>query len=161
MFSRHSVLAAALLLLALAGCSNHPASDSVKAFTMAMADSAWSRGWNILTPSTRAAWDSTAAVMQRFGYQESSHYLSTLSVPVTAEEFPEMDGEMLFTRMAQSSPEITRLSDTVREVELRDSLTALVTVATVDGDQVIPVRLVEGDWLLDLTSLTPPAPEPE
>jgi len=145
--------------LVLCSCANHPASDSVKAFTMAMADSSWSEAWEMLTPGTRAAWDSTAAVMQRFGYLESSEYLSTLEVPVTAEEFTQLDGEMLFVRMARSYPQATQLSGEVRGVELRDSVTALVTVATVDGSQIIPVRQIGESWLIDLTTLTPPPAE--
>lgn len=140
----------------VSGCSNHPASDSVKAFSMAMADSSWTDAWEMLTPATKAAWDSTATVMQRFGYTESSEYLSTLETPVTSEEFAELSGEMLFERMAQSSPDVGELSGEVRSVELRDSVTALVTVATVDGPQVIPVRLIGERWLIDLTTLTPP-----
>jgi hypothetical protein len=150
------VVAMVILALVLAGCSNHPASDSVKAFAMAMADSSWSDAWGMLTPGTRAAWDSTAVVMQRFGYTESSEYLSTLEVPVTSEEFAELDGELLFERMAQTYPDAADLSGEVRGVELSDSVTALVTVATVDGPQIIPVRLIGENWLLDLTTLTPP-----
>lgn len=150
-------LPAALILTA--GCSNHPASDSVKAFAIAMSDSSWSDAWNMLTPQTQAAWDSTAVVMQRFGYTESSQYLSSLQAPVTEIEFPELDGELLFVRMVQSAPEVTDLSSSVRDVELRDSVTALVTVATVDGSQIIPVKLVGDRWLIDLTTLTPPPVE--
>ena len=163
MFSRMILLSAAAVLLALSsGCSNHPASDSVKAFSMALADSSWSRAWDLLTPSTRAAWDSTATVMRRFGYTESSRYLSTLETPVTQAEFDSLTGEMLFLRMMESNPGVRELSGSVRGVELRDSLTALVTVATVDGSQIIPVRLIQDRWLIDLTTLSPPAvPEEE
>ena len=148
-----------VMVLTLTGCTNHPASDSVKAFAMAMADSSWTDAWDMLTPGTQTAWDSTAVIMQRFGYTESSQYLSTLEVPVTPEEFTQLDGELLFVRMAQSYPEAADLSGEVRGVELRDSVTALVTVATVDGPQIIPVRLIDDRWLIDLTTLTPPAAE--
>lgn len=151
------VLATAALLIA-AACSNHPASDSVKAFTIALSDSAWTDAWSMLTPSSQAAWDSTAAVMKRFGYTESLHYLSTLETEISPEEFEQLNGEVLFVRMMETYPEVRELSGAVRNVELRDSLTALVTVATVDGPQIIPVRLVDQEWLLDLTSIAPPAP---
>lgn len=146
-------------VLALTGCTNHPASDSVKAFALAMADSSWTDAWEMLTPGTQTAWDSTAVIMQRFGYTESSQYLSTLETPVTPEEFAQLTGELLFVRMAQSYPEAADLSGEVRGVELRDSVTALVTVATVDGPQIIPVRLIGEKWLIDLTTLAPPAAE--
>jgi hypothetical protein len=155
-----SVLVIVVVFLVGTGCGNHPASDSVKAFTIALADSSWSDAWELLTPGTRAAWDSTAVVFHQFGYTESFDFLASLSVPVTEEEFAAMDGELLFTRMAQSSPEIAELSSSVRGVELSDSTTAFVTIATSEGEQLIPVRFVEGIWLLDLTTLTPP-PEPE
>ena len=146
-------------VLTASGCTNHPASDSVKAFTMAMADSSWTDAWNMLTPGTQTAWDSTAVIMQRFGYTESSQYLSTLATPLSPEEFAQLTGELLFVSMAQSYPETADLSGDVRVVELTDSVTALVTVATVDGPQIIPVRLIDDRWLIDLTTLTPPAAE--
>jgi len=134
-----------VLVILGAGCGNHPASDSVKAFTIALADSSWSEAWQLLTPDTRAVWDSTAVVFHQFGYTE---------------EFASMDGEVLFTRMVQTSGEVSELSSSVRSVELTDSTTALVTIATSQGEQIIPVKLVGDRWLLDLTTLTPP-PEPE
>ena len=160
MFSRIRALTLAVsaLFLAGTGCWNHPASDSVKAFTIALSDSSWSEAWQMLTPETRATWDSTAVVFSHFGYTESAGFLSTLSVPVTEEEFALLDGEMLFSRMLQNSPESTELSSSVRGVELTDSVTALVTVATSEGEQIVPVRLVNDRWLLDLTTLTPPPP---
>ncbi|MCK5131249.1 MAG: hypothetical protein KAR40_03755 [Candidatus Sabulitectum sp.] len=148
------------VFLAGAGCGNHPASDSVKAFTVALADSSWSDAWQMVTPATQAIWDSTAVVFLHFGYTEGAEFLSTLSVPVTEEEFISLDGEMLFTRMVQSAPETAELSSSVRGVELADSTTALVTVATSEGEQIIPVKLVGGHWLLDLTMLTPPPETP-
>jgi hypothetical protein len=154
MFSRVAVLG--MLIILSCGCVNHPASDSVKLFAMALADSSWSDAWNQLTPGTRAAWDSTAVVMQRFGYTESTPFLTALETPLTEEEFGQMTGELLFTRMVESAPDIRQLSSSVRSVELVDSVTALVTVATVDGSQIIPVKLIGQRWLIDLTSLTPP-----
>ncbi len=151
-----SVFLTALLPAVLSGCGNHPASDTVKAFTIALADSSWEDAWNMLTPETQAAWDSTAVVFHRFGYTESSQYLLSLSAPITMDEFSELSGEMLFIRMVQSAPESAELSGSVRNVTLHDSLTALVTVATIDGDQIIPVRLIGERWLLDLTTLAPP-----
>lgn len=138
------------------GCGNHPASDSVKAFKIALADSLWSDAWHMLTPETQAAWDSTAAVIQRFGYTESTEFLSALSVPVTEVEFISLDGEMLFVRMVEDAPETAELSSSVRGVQLVDTTTALVTVATSEGEQIIPVKLVGDRWLLDLTTLRPP-----
>ncbi len=163
MFSRirSLTLAVTALFLAGTGCWNHPASDSVKAFTLALSDSSWAEAWQMLTPETQATWDSTAVVFSQFGYTESADFLSTLSVPISEEEFVLLDGEMLFTRMLQSSPGSTELSSSVRGVELADSLTALVTVATSEGEQIIPVRLVNERWLLDLTTLTPPPIAPE
>ncbi len=70
-----------------------------------------------------------------------------------------MNGEMLFTRMVMSAPETAVLSSSVKGVEVTDSLTALVTVSTIEGEQVIPVRLVGESWLLDLTTMTPPVLE--
>jgi len=60
--------------------------------------------------------------------------------------------------MVESAPAIAELSSSVRDVELVDSTTALVTIATSAGEQIIPVEFVEGHWLIDLTTLTP-APE--
>ncbi len=157
MLSRTFFFSAVLAIIVTGvGCGNHPASDSVKAFKIALADSSWSDAWQMLTPETQAVWDSTAAVIQRFGYTESTEFLSTLSVPVTEEEFTSLDGEMLFTRMAEDAPETAELSSAVRGVQLVDSTTALVTVATSEGEQVIPVKLVGDRWLLDLTTLTAP-----
>ncbi|MCD4706360.1 MAG: hypothetical protein K8S62_01325 [Candidatus Sabulitectum sp.] len=153
-------LAAFAIFVTGTGCGNHPASDSVKAFKTALADSLWSDAWQMLTPETQAAWDSTAAVIQRFGYTESTEFLSTLSVPVTEEEFISLDGEMLFSRMVEDAPETAELSSSVRGVQLVDSTTALVTIATSEGSQIIPVKLVEDHWLLDLTTLTPPPETP-
>ncbi len=138
------------------GCGNHPASDSVKAFTIALADSSWTDAWQMLTPETQSVWDSTAVVIQRFGYTESSEFLLSLSVPVTEEEFPALNGEILFVRMISNAHETEDLSCSVRGVELTDSTTALVTLATSEGEQIIPVKLIDGRWLLDLTTLTPP-----
>ncbi|MCK5786665.1 MAG: hypothetical protein KAH54_08925 [Candidatus Sabulitectum sp.] len=138
------------------GCGNHPASDSVKAFTIALSDSSWSDAWQMLTPGTQAAWDSTAAVIHRFGYTESAEFLAGLSAPVTEEEFADLNGELLFIRMVEDAPEIADLSSSVRGVELADSATALVTIATSQGSQIIPVKQVGNRWLLDLTTLTPP-----
>ena len=154
MFCRRALPVLSVLLLA--ACASHPASDAVKGFAMAMSDSSWNRAWNMLTPETKAAWDSTASIMQQFGYEECSEYLSSLAVPVSPEEFALMDGEMLFIAMAASSPETASLSGSVRGVDERDSLTALVTVATVDGPQTVPVRKIQGRWLLDLTGMIPP-----
>ncbi len=156
MFYKLSTTGLAVLVILGAGCGNHPASDSVKAFTIALADSSWSDAWQLLTPDTRAVWDSTAVVFHQFGYRESSEFLASLSVPVTQEEFAAMDGEMLFTRMVQTSGEVSDLSSSVRGVELTDSTTALVRIATSQGEQIIPVKLVGDRWLLDLTTLTPP-----
>jgi hypothetical protein len=165
MFCRFPKTALSLLLFCVlligSGCGNHPASDAVKAFKMALADSSWSEAWRMLTPETQAAWDSTAVVFHRFGYTESQEFLSALSVPVTAEEFALLNGEMLFTRMVESAPETAGLSSSVRSVELSDSITALVTIATSGGTQIIPVRLVGDRWLIDLTTLTPPPETPE
>ncbi len=160
MLSRTLLFILGAVFLAVAGCGNHPASDSVKAFTFALSDSSWSDAWQMVTPETRAIWDSTAVVFQRFGYTESSEFLNTLSVPITEEEFTSINGEMLFTRMVQSAPETAELSSSVRGVELPDSTTALVTIATSEGEQIVPVKLVEGRWLLDLTTLTPPPEVP-
>ena len=158
MLSRNLLLtfAVPVVIAAGIGCGNHPASDSVKAFTIALSDSSWSDAWQMLTPGTQAAWDSTAAVIHRFGYTESAEFLAGLSVPVTEEDFAALDGELLFIRMVEDAPEVAELSSSVRGVELADSTTALVTIATSGGSQIIPVKLVEDKWLLDLTTLTPP-----
>lgn len=157
MFSRTVISAFAIVTVLSAGigCGNHPASDSVKAFTIALADSSWSDAWEMLTPETRAIWDSTAVIFHQFGYTESTEFLSSLSVPVTEEDFASLDGEMLFTGMVQGASEISELSSSVRSVELADSTTALVTIATSEGEQIIPVKLIEDRWLLDLTTITP------
>ncbi len=157
---RFRILFSAFVLSALftvgIGCGNHPASDSVKAFTIALADTSLSEAWQMLTPETRAVWDSTAVVFNNFGYTECSEYFSSLSVPITEEEFSTLDGEMLFVRMIENTPETADLSSSVRSVELTDSTTALVTLATSSGEQVIPVKFVGDRWLLDLTMLSPP-----
>ncbi len=157
MFSRTVISAFAIVAVLSAGigCGNHPASDSVKAFTIALADSSWSDAWEMLTPETQAVWDSTAVIFHQFGYTESTEFLSSLSVPVTEEDFASLDGEMLFTGMVQGASEISELSSSVRGVELADSTTALVTIATSEGEQIIPVKLIEDRWLLDLRTITP------
>ncbi len=157
MFSKTVIMAFAMIvvLLAGAGCGNHPASDSVKAFTIALSDSAWSDAWQMLTPETQAMWDSTAVIFHQFGYTESTEFLLSLSVPVTEEDFASLDGEMLFTGMVRGASEISELSSSVRSVELADSTTALVTIATSEGEQIIPVKLIEDRWLLDLTTISP------
>lgn len=163
MFCRKALIIPVVIMtvfFAGTGCGNHPASDSVKAFTIALADSSWSDAWQMLTPETHATWDSTAVIFQHFGYTECTEFFATLSTPITEDEFTSINGELLFTRMLESTPEIAGLSSSVRGVELTDSTTALVTIATSEGDQIIPVRLVENRWLLDLTTLTPP-PEPQ
>lgn len=121
-----------------------------------MSDSSWSDAWLMLTPETRATWDSTAVVFQHFGFAESSVFLATLSDSLTEIEFASMDGEMLFVKMVQSSPETVGLSNSVRDVEVVNTNTALVTIATSEGDQIIPMKLIEDKWLLDLTRLAPP-----
>jgi len=145
-----------VLLISVVGCTNHPASDSVKAFSIALQDSAWTNAWNMLTPETQIAWDSTAVILHQFGYVESSSVLESLNSPVTEEEFLVLDGEMLFERMVSSAPEISNLSKSVRSVELADSVTALVTIATSTGNQIIPVKFDGVNWLIDLTTLAPP-----
>lgn len=149
-------LVVTLFLILVAGCTNHPASDSVKAFSIALEDSAWGSAWNMLTPETQIAWDSTAVILHEFGYTESRTFLESLNSPVTEEEFQILDGAMLFERMVSSSPEITNLSRSVRSVELSDSLTALVKIATSSGEQIIPVKFDGVNWLIDLTTLSPP-----
>ncbi len=145
-----------VFLFSVVGCTNHPASDSVKAFSIALQDSAWTSAWNMLTPETQTAWDSTAVILHQFGYVESSSVLESLNSPVTEEEFLVLDGEMLFERMVSSAPETTNLSKSVRSVELADSVTALVTIATSTGNQIIPVKFDGVNWLIDLTTLSPP-----
>ncbi len=149
-------VAVAVLSMSVVGCTNHPASDSVKAFSIALEDSAWTSAWNMLTIETQTAWDSTAVILHQFGYMESSSVLETLNSPVTEEEFLVLDGEMLFERMVSTAPEITNLSKSVRSVELADSVTALVTIATSTGNQIIPVKFDGVNWLIDLTTLSPP-----
>jgi hypothetical protein len=146
-----------LVALLLPGCSQDPAEGTVKAFVAYLESGSGTEAWNLLTPETRAVYDSTVAVLQRFGYEESRLALDSLAGGLTPEEFAELSGLDLFLRMVAENPECASLSGRVRSVEHVSEARAVVIVSTSMGPQEVCVELREGRWLLDLTTLTPPA----
>ncbi len=154
-------LAPPILALLLASCGGSGASRAVQEFAGALSDSSYDTAWNLLTPSTRHLYDSTVVVLHHFGYTEASGALSGLAGEMTEEEFAALDGQTLFSRMVSRSETAHSLSTSIRSVDYRDSTLAVVVVRTTDGPQEIPVRLVEGVWLVDLTTLAPPMEEAE
>ncbi len=154
------VRAAAILCTAvLASCGGNDASRTVQTFASALADSSYDEAWDLLTPGTRHMYDSTVVVLHHFGYAEALAPLTALAGEMTEQEFAALDGRELFSRMVSRSETAHSLSTSIRSVDYRDSVLAVVVVRTGEGPQEIPVRLVDGAWLIDLTSLAPPSEE--
>ncbi len=149
-----------LVVAVLCGCGQDPAAQVVKAFVRNLDEGASSEAWDLLSPSTMAVYDSTAVVLQRFGYEESRGALDSLMGGVTPEEFAEMDGRDLFIGMTSENPDAGNLSGTVRSVRHVSEFRRVVILSTDSGLQEVGVELVGERWLVDLTTLTPPS-EPE
>jgi hypothetical protein len=149
----------ALALTALAlGCGGGRAVEAVEEFARAMEDSSYESAWEMITPGSRAWYDSTVVILHHFGYTEAAPALVELADSMSENEFLELTGRELFVRMASRAGAL-ELSTSVASVRYPDSLTAVVTVRTGDGPQEIPLEMVGGEWLVDLTRLTPPAGE--
>lgn len=151
---RAGFLTAILLLAACGGTDS--ASEAVRAFSGAMEDSSYHRAWSLITPESRQWYDSTAAVLHRFGWLESRSAVTELAGEMTEEEFLNLTGEDIFARMAGSSDDVHNLSTSIKSVTYPDSLVGVVVVRTEDGLQEIVVRKTGEQWLIDLTSLLPP-----
>jgi len=147
--------AAAAALMACGGGSG--ASRAVEDFAEAMADSAYGDAWEMLTPATQARYDSTVAVLRRFGWPESREALTDMAGEITEEEFDTLTGRGLFVLSSATHPETADLSDAIESVTRPDSGVAVVVLETNIGPQEVVVRRIEGRWLLDLTQLRPPA----
>lgn len=145
-----------LVSIALFGCGQDPSAQVVKAFVKDLESGAVEDAWELLTPGTHAVYDSTVAVLQRFGFEESRVALDSLFGGLTPEEFAALDGKGLFVRMTGANDQCRNLSGTVRSVRhISDSL-CVVVLSTALGTQEVGVELCGGRWLVDLTTLTPP-----
>ncbi len=113
----------------------------------------------MITPESRQWYDSTVVILGHFGYAEAAPALEELAGGMTEEEFEALTGRDLFVRMIASSETAGRLSTSIRSVDYRDSTLAVVVVRTDEGPQEIPVRLVGGEWLIDIARMSPPAGE--
>ncbi len=149
-----------MAVLLVCGCGQDPAAQVVKAFAACLDGGSAPEAWELLSPGTHAVYDSTAAVLKRFGYDESLAALDSLAGGVTPEEFAAMDGRDLFLRMAAANPECCDLSGSVRSVEHISESLSVVVLSTADGSQEVGVVFSGGRWLVDLTTLSPPS-QPE
>jgi hypothetical protein len=155
---RRAALTVCTAVLVIAACGGGSgASRAVEGFVASMADSAYGQAWDLLTPSTQAQYDSTMAVLRRFGWPESRESLTDMVGEVTEAQFDTMTGRGLFTLSSAAHPESRDLSDAIESVTHPDSGVAVVVLNTNNGPQEIVVRRIEGKWLLDLTELRPPA----
>lgn len=132
------------------------ASSVVTSFSTAISDSNYQEAWTLITPESRHWYDSTASVLHEFGWIESEAAVTSLAGSMTEEEFLSLTGEDIFVRMVSMSEDVHNLSTSIESVSYPDSLVGVVVVRTVDGLQEIIVRNIGGEWLIDLTSLTPP-----
>ena len=132
------------------------ASSVVASFSTAISDSNYQEAWTLITPGSRQWYDSTASVLHEFGWIESEAAVTTLAGSMTEEEFLSLTGEDIFVRMVSMSEDVHNLSTSIKSVSYPDSLVGVVVVRTDDGLQEIVVRNIGGEWLIDLTSLTPP-----
>lgn len=149
----------AVFLACVAVCScgkTDSASGVVSAFSAAISDSSYSEAWNMITPMSRQWYDSTASVLHEFGWIESQAAVIALADSMTEEEFLALTGEDIFERMVSRSEDVHNLSTNIKSVSYPDSLVGVVVVRTDDGLQEIIVRKIGEEWLIDLTSLTPP-----
>jgi len=152
----------AVFLLVGWGCGNpEGASAAAIAFAQALSDSLYSEAWELTTPDSRLWYDSTVTILHRFGWIESQAAVTQLAGEMTEEEFSDLSGEVLFSRMVAASPEAHNLSTSVSSVSYPDSVVGVVVMRTDDGLQEIVLRKVAESWLVDLTSLTPPIMEGE
>ncbi len=154
MYGKAILVCAAAVLLACGGGSGP--SRAVEGFVSAMADTAYAEAWEMLTPETRALYDSTVTVLRRFGWRESRESLSEMVGDITEQEFDTLTGRGLFALSSAAHPETGELSDAIESVTRPDSGIAVVVLDTNNGPQEIVVRRIEGRWLLDLTQLRPP-----
>lgn len=136
--------------------STDRASGVVSSFAEAIADSSYHEAWAMITPESRQWYDSTAAVLHRFGWTESREAVIGLVGDMTEEEFMSLTGEEIFVRMVGGSEDVHNLSTSIRSVTYPDSLVGVVVVRTEDGPQEIITRKVGDEWLIDLTGLMPP-----
>ncbi len=146
----------ALSIAVLACGKNDSASSTVKEFSQALADSSYHAAWELITPQSQQWYDSTAAVLHQFGWQESQEAVTNLAGEMTEEEFQALTGEDIFTRMVERSEDVHNLSTSIKSVTYPDSLVGVVVVRTDNGLQEVTVRKVGDQWLIDLTSLVPP-----
>lgn len=154
---RNIYMCLVFLLIALIACGDkRGASESVKSFATAIADSSYSDAWSLITPECRLWYDSTAAILQEFGWTESRETVCRLAGDMTEEEFLNLSGEVLFERMVNRSSDAHNLSTNIKSVSYPDSLLGVVVIRTDNGLQEIVVRKIGESWLIDLTSLTPP-----
>ncbi|NOQ22817.1 MAG: hypothetical protein GQ565_09270 [Candidatus Aegiribacteria sp.] len=147
----------ALLCLAFISCGKSDgASSVVAAFSTAISDSSYQEAWSLITPESRHRYDSTVAVLHEFGWIESEAAVTSLAGNMTEEDFLSLTGENIFVRMVSVSEDVHNLSTRIKSANYPDSLIGVVVVRTDDGLQEIIVRKIGGEWLIDLTSLTPP-----
>jgi len=132
------------------------ASVVVTSFSVAISDSNYQEAWALITPESRQWYDSTASILHEFGWIESEAAVTSLAGSMTEEEFLSLTGEDIFVRMVSISEDVHNLSTSIKSVSYPDSLVGVVVVRTDDGLQEIIVRNIGGEWLIDLTSLTPP-----
>lgn len=146
-----------LFCIALISCGKSDrASSVVTAFSTSISDSNYQEAWSLITPQSRQWYDSTAAVLHEFGWGESQAAVTSLAGDMSEEEFLSLTGEDIFVRMVSMSEDVHNLSTNIKSVSYPDSLVGVVVVRTDDGLQEIIVRKIGGEWLIDLTSLTPP-----
>jgi hypothetical protein len=146
------------ICIALISCGEPDrASSVVSSFSTAISDSNYQEAWTLITPESQHWYDSTASVLHEFGWIESEAAVTSLAGIMTEEEFLNLTGEDIFVRMVSMSEDVHNLSTSIKSVSYPDSLVGVVVVRTDDGLQEIIVRKIGGEWLIDLTSLTPPA----
>jgi hypothetical protein len=152
-----SSIAIFLACIAVISCGKTDrASSVVTAFSTAISDSSYHEAWGLITPQSQQWYDSTAAVLHEFGWIESQAVVTSLAGDMTEEEFLNLSGEDIFVRMVSSSEDVHNLSTSIKSVSYPDSLVGVVVVRTDDGLQEIIVRKIGEEWLIDLSSLTPP-----
>ncbi|MEN8209324.1 MAG: hypothetical protein ABFR50_08735 [Candidatus Fermentibacteria bacterium] len=152
-----SAIAIFSICITLISCGDTDrASAAVESFSTAISDSNYQEAWTLLTPGSRQWYDSTASILHEFGWLESEPAVTALAGNMTEEEFLSLTGEDIFVRMVGKSEDVHNLSTSIKSVTYPDSLVGVVVVRTDDGLQEIIVRNIGGEWLIDLTSLTPP-----
>ena len=152
-----SSIAIFLVCIAVISCGKTDrASSVVTAFSTAISDSSYQKAWTLITPQSQQWYDSTATVLHEFGWIESQSAVTSLAGDMTEEEFLNLSGEDIFVRMVSRSEDVHNLSTSIKSVSYPDSLVGVVVVRTDDGLQEIIVRKIGEEWLIDLSSLTPP-----